>query len=180
MPQRLKFCTRRESELLAQRLGHDDAPAASLPLERSDAPADTRSVNTPLRNVLKRGRLAALAIAVAVVPIAAGPADAATKHRRHKAKHATTKTVTHKRAAAKPAAKATAPAATPVPTAAPAATPAMTSVISIGGYVLYNLTYAEAVEAYAAAVAAAPAGYTPPPVTSVSVTTTVGGTAGNG
>ena len=130
-------------------------------------------MNTPLRNVLKRGRLAALAIAVAVVPIAAGPADAATKHRRHKAKHATTKTVTHKRAAAKPA-------ATPVPTAAPAATPAMTSVISIGGYVFYNLTYAEAVEAYAAAVAAAPAGYTPPPVTSVSVTTTVGGTAGNG
>ena len=45
----------------------------------------------------------------------------------------------------------------------------MTSVISIGGYVFYNLTYAEAVEAYAAAVAAAPAGYTPPPVTSVSV-----------
>ena len=50
--------------------------------------------------------------------------------------------------------------------------------ISIGGYVFYNLTYAEAVEAYAAAVAAAPAGYTPPPVTSISVDTTVGGTAG--
>ena len=54
----------------------------------------------------------------------------------------------------------------------------MTSVISIGGYVFYNLTYAEAAEAYAAAVAAAPDGYTPPPVTSVSVTTTVGGTVG--
>ena len=46
--------------------------------------------------------------------------------------------------------------------------------ISIGGYVFYNLTYAEAVEAYQAAVAAAPPGYTPPPVTSISVTTTVG------
>jgi hypothetical protein len=34
---------------------------------------------------------------------------------------------------------------------------------------------AEAVDAYAAAVAAAPAGYTPPPVTSVSVTSTVSG-----
>ena len=56
----------------------------------------------------------------------------------------------------------------------PTATPAVTSVISIGGYVFYNLTYAEAVEAYAAAVAAAPAGYTPPAVTSVSLTTTVG------
>ena len=46
--------------------------------------------------------------------------------------------------------------------------------VSIGGYVFYNLTYAEALEAYAAAVAAAPAGYTPPPVTSVSVDVTVG------
>ena len=48
--------------------------------------------------------------------------------------------------------------------------------ISIGGYVFYNLTYAEAVEAWAAAVAAAPAGYTPPTVYSVSVNTTVSGT----
>ena len=47
--------------------------------------------------------------------------------------------------------------------------------ISIGGYVFYNLTLAEAYDAYAAAVAAAPAGYTPPPVTSVSVTSTVSG-----
>jgi hypothetical protein len=61
-----------------------------------------------------------------------------------------------------------------VPAAAPAP---VTSVISIGGYVFYNLSYAEAVQAYQAAVAAAPAGYTPAPVTSVSVTTTVGGTA---
>jgi hypothetical protein len=51
------------------------------------------------------------------------------------------------------------------------------SVISIGGYVFYNLTYTEAVAAYQAAVAAAPAGSPPPaPVTSVSATTTVGGT----
>ena len=50
--------------------------------------------------------------------------------------------------------------------------------ISIGGYVFYNLTYLEAVEAYFAAVAAAPPGYTPPPVTSISVDTTVGGTVG--
>ncbi len=75
--------------------------------------------------------------------------------------------------AAKPATPAVAPAVTP---AAPVAAPTFTSVISIGGYVFYNLTYLEAVDAYAAAVAAAPAGYTPPPVTSVSVTTTVGGT----
>ena len=74
------------------------------------------------------------------------------------------RTATVKRVVAKPAA--------PAPVATPA--PAFTSVISIGGYVFYNLTYAEAVEAYTAAVAAAPAGYTPPPVTSVSVTTTVG------
>jgi hypothetical protein len=52
----------------------------------------------------------------------------------------------------------------------------VTSVISIGGYVFYNLTYAEAVAAYQAQVAAA-AGASPPPVTSVSVTTTVGAAA---
>ena len=79
--------------------------------------------------------------------------------------------MTVKRVVTKPAA----PAATPAPAAAPAPAPPSTSVISIGGYVFYNLTYAEAVDAYAAAVAAAPAGYTPPPVTSVSVTTTVTG-----
>lgn len=136
-------------------------------------------MNTPLRTALKRGHLAALALAVVIVPIAAGSADAAGKHRGHKAKHSTITTKTPKRVAAKPkraVTKTTAPVATPAPAAAPApaATPAFTSVISIGGYVFYNLTYTEAVEAYAAAVAAAPAGYTPPPVTSVSVTTTVG------
>ncbi|WP_028064124.1 hypothetical protein [Solirubrobacter soli] len=114
---------------------------------------------TTLRSVL----LATLALAVC-----AGPADAASsKHRKPKAKRP---------AAVKVVPKA-APAATPAPAPAPAPTPAPTvnSVISIGGYVFYNLTYAEAVAAYEAAVAAAPAGYTPPPVTSVSVTTTVGG-----
>jgi hypothetical protein len=127
-------------------------------------------VNSPLRTLFTRSRLAALALAVAIVPVAAGPADAAGKHRRHKTKRSAT--VPAKRTAAKPA-------ATPAPVAAPApapAAPAVNSVISIGGYVFSNLPYAEAVEAYAAAVAAAPAGYTPPPVTSVSVTTTVGGT----
>ncbi len=115
----------------------------------------------------KRARLAALALAVAIVPLTAGPADAASKHRRAKAKR--TATVTVKRVVTKPAAAV----ATPAPAATPA--PTFTSVISIGGYVFYNLTYAEAVDAYFAAVAAAPAGYTPPPVTSVSVSTTVTG-----
>ena len=76
--------------------------------------------------------------------------------------------------AAKPATAARAAPVRAAAAPAPAAAPAVNSVISIGGYVFYNLTYAEAVDAYAAAVAAAPAGYTPPPVTSVSVTTTVG------
>ena len=99
--------------------------------------ADKGRVNTP---IFKRARLAALALAVAIVPLTAGPADAASKHRRAKAKR--TATVTVKRVVTKPAA----PVATPAPAAAPA--PAVTSVISIGGYVFYNLTYAEAVEAY--------------------------------
>ena len=60
--------------------------------------------------------------------------------------------------------------------AAVASTPAVTSVHSIGGYVFYNVTYLEAVDLWFAAVAAAPAGYTPPPVYSVSATTTVSGT----
>jgi hypothetical protein len=114
-------------------------------------------VTTLLRTVL----LATLALAVA-----AGPADAASKHRRP----------TAKRPAAVKVARKAAPAGTPVPVAAPTPAPAVTSVISIGGYVFYNLTYAEAVAAYEAAVAAAPAGYMPPPVTSVSVDVTVGGT----
>ena len=69
-------------------------------------------------------------------------------------------------------------ASTPTPTPTPVATPRapVTSVISIGGYIFYNLTYLEAVEAYFAAVAAAPPGYTPPPVTSISVDQTISGT----
>ena len=128
-------------------------------------------------SLFSRGRLVALAVAIAVVPVTAGPADAAPKDRQ-KAKHAATKTVAKKRAAKKrQGTKPAAPAATPAPVATPtpAETPAFTSVISIGGYVFYNLTLAEAYDAYAAAVAAAPAGYTPPPVTSVSVTSTVSG-----
>jgi hypothetical protein len=124
----------------------------------------TRGVTSPLRTFL-----APLALAVAVIPFTAGPADAKAKHRRHATKHATTKV------------KATRAVATSTPVATPApapAAPAVTSVISIGGYVFYNLTYAEAVAAYQAAVAAAPPGYTPAPVTSISVSTTVGGTAG--
>jgi hypothetical protein len=121
-------------------------------------------------SLVSRGRIAALALAIATVPVLAGPADAAPK----KAKRVATKTVAKKKKAKKrTAAKPTVPVATPAP--APAATPAFTSVISIGGCVFYNLTLAEAYDAYAAAVAAAPAGFTPPPVSSVSVTTTVGG-----
>jgi hypothetical protein len=122
-----------------------------------------------------RACLSALALAVALVPVAAKPADAATKkhHRHHHAARTVAKKAVHpQRAAAESVTPA--PAATPAP--APAA-PAVTSVISIGGYVFYNLSYAQAVEAYQALVATAPAGSTPPPVTSVSVTTTVGGTA---
>src|SRR4051794_8504286 len=104
-------------------------------------------MNTPLSTILKPRRIAAVALAVAVIPFAAGPASAATKTRSHKGKHATSVAV-----AAAPAAATTTSSAAPV-----------TSVISIGGYVFYNLTYAEAVDAYFAAVAAAPAGYTPPP-----------------
>ena len=127
------------------------------------AALDYLDVNTPRM----RGRLAALALAVAVLPVATGTADAKP---RHKTKRAKTTAVAKQRATTRPVA----PVASPAP--APEATPAVTSVVSIGGYVFYNLTYAEAVEAYLATVAAAPAGYTPPPVTSISVTTTVGGT----
>lgn len=118
----------------------------------------------------KRARLAALALAVALVPVAARPADAATQKHHHRAATQSTakRPVSAKRAAARPAA---------VAAPAPAPAPATTSVISIGGYVFYDLTYAQAVQAYQAMVAAAPAGYTPPPVTSVSATTTVGSTA---
>src|SRR5690348_14964633 len=129
-------------------------------------------MNTPLRSILKAPRFAAVAIAVAVVPLVAGNASAATHGRTHQGKHATSTSV----AAAAPATVAAAPSAA----STTAAAPSVTSVIAIGGYVFYNLTYLEAVDAYFAAVAAAPAGYTPPPVTSVSVNTTVSGTVENG
>jgi hypothetical protein len=130
-------------------------------------------VTTPLPST--RARLAALALAVALVPFAAGTADAAYKpHHRHtevtKKRAVTARHAAAKRAAAKPAAAK--PAATPAPAPAVTPAPAPTSVISIGGYVFYNLTYAQAVEAYQAALAAG--GPAPAPVTSVSVTTTVG------
>jgi hypothetical protein len=117
-------------------------------------------------SLLNRGRIAALALAIATVPLVAGPAAAAPK----KPKRVATKTVAKKK---KRTAKPAVPA--PVATPTPAATPAVTSVISIGGYVFYNLTLEQAYAAYAAAVAAAPAGSAPPPVTSISVATTVGG-----
>jgi len=120
-------------------------------------------MNTPLSTILKPRRIAAVALAVAVLPFAASSASAASKTRSHQGKHATSVAV------------AATPAAATTTTATTSATP-VTSVISIGGYVFYNLTYAEAVDAWFAAVAAAPAGYTPPPVTSVSVSTTVSGT----
>ena len=126
-------------------------------------------VTTPLRT-----GLAALALAVAVVPAAAGPADAATK----KHKRTATKTAAHKRAAKQPtktvkstpAPTATVETAAPAPVQTPAAT--FTSVISIGGFVFHNIGYAEAVEQYQALIAS---GATPPaPVTSISVTIGVG------
>lgn len=133
-------------------------------------------MTTKLRTAL------ALAATVAVIPVAAGPADAATKHK--KAKPAATKTAKKqaKRAAAKPKRPAAAaaetvpttteevPASTPTPVDPPA--PAFNSVISIGGFVFYNVSYADAVAQYEALIAS---GVTPPPpVTSISVTTTVG------
>jgi hypothetical protein len=132
-------------------------------------------VSTP-RIVLNRRRLATLVVAAIAFPVVAGPADAASTHRRSKSKRAKVTKVAPKRVAvAKPAAvPAPASAAVPAAASAPIATPTVTSVISIGGYVFYNLTYVEAVEAYFAAVAAAPAGYSPPPVTSVSVDVSVG------
>jgi uncharacterized membrane protein AbrB (regulator of aidB expression) len=134
--------------------------------------ADTYGMNTPLRSILKARRVAAVALAVAIVPVVASPASAASHGRSDRGRPATQAAVT----AAAPAAAAPAAAATPAATPAPC----VTSVISIGGYVFYNLTYAEAVDAWYAAVAAAPAGYTPPPVYSVSVNTTVSGTVEDG
>jgi hypothetical protein len=131
-------------------------------------------MNTPLRSILKGRRVVAVALGLAVVPFAASTASAASHGRSDRGKHATQ--------AAVKAAPVAAPVAAAAPAATPAATPApsVTSVISIGGYVFYNLTYAEAVDAWYAAVAAAPAGYTPPTVYSVSVNTTVSGTVEDG
>jgi hypothetical protein len=117
-------------------------------------------MNNPLP---KLRHLGAAALTVAAVAVVASPASAAGFRSHHA-----------KRAAAAPAVTTAAVAPTPV------AAPTVTSVISIGGYVFYNLTYAEAVDAWAAAVAAAPAGYVPPTVYSVSVNTTVSGDVENG
>jgi hypothetical protein len=124
-------------------------------------------MNTPLRSILKGRRVVAVALGLAVVPFAASTASASSHGRSDRGKHASQAAVT-----AAPAVAAATPAATPAPS--------VTSVISIGGYVFYNLTYAEAVDAWYAAVAAAPAGYTPPTVYSVSVNTTVSGTVEDG
>ena len=117
-------------------------------------------------HISKARRVAAVALAVAVVPFAASTASAAPV--KSQGKRATwTKAST---TPATTAAVATTTAATPTTTPV-----TVTAVHAIGGYVFYNVSYLEAVDLYFAAVAAAPAGYTPPPVTSVSVTTTVGG-----
>jgi hypothetical protein len=117
-------------------------------------------MHNTLSTILKARRVAAVALAVAVVPFAAQSASAAPKAKGKRA--------TWTQPAPAPAAAAT------------SSTEAVSSVHAIGGYVFYNVTYLEAVELYFAAVAAAPAGYTPPPVYSVSATTTVSGTVEGG
>jgi hypothetical protein len=114
-------------------------------------------------SLLKARHAGVAALAVAAVSVAASPASAAVGARSHHARHAKS-----------------APAVTTQAAPTTAAAPSVTSVISIGGYVFYNLPYAEAVDAWAAAVAAAPAGYVPPTVYSVSVNTTVSGDVENG
>jgi hypothetical protein len=110
-------------------------------------------------------RLAAVAVAVtAAVPVFAGSASASTFRGHHVSSHATGTPVVAASSSAAP---------TPAPAVADAP---ITSVTSIGGYVFYNMSYLDAVAAWEAAVAAAPAGYTPPTVYSVSATTTVSGT----
>lgn len=106
----------------------------------------------------KARRVAVVALAVAVVPFAASTASAATT---------TGKRATWTKASTTPATTAAATTTTQAP---------VTAIHAIGGYVFVNVTYLEAVELYFKAVAAAPAGYTPPPVTSISATTTVSGT----
>lgn len=114
-------------------------------------------------HISKARRAAAVALAAAVFPFAASTASAAPVKTHGKR-------ATWTKASTTPA--TTAAAATTTTTAAPA----ITAVHAIGGYVFYNVSYLEAVDLYFAAVAAAPAGYTPPPVTSISATTTVSGT----
>jgi hypothetical protein len=112
-------------------------------------------------------RLAAVALAVAVPAVVAGPASAASFRGHHVSSHATGTPVVAVAAVAAPVA---------APAASTTADAPISSVISIGGYVFYNMSYLDAVAAWEAAVAAAPAGYTPPTVYSVSATTTVSGT----
>ena len=120
-------------------------------------------MNNKLGSIFKARHFAAVALAVVAVPFAAGTASAApVKGKRATwTKAATTSSTT---------------STTTATTAATTSAPTVTSVHSIGGYVFYNVSSLEAVELWAAAVAAAPAGYTPPPIYSVSATTTVSGT----
>ena len=120
-----------------------------------------------INHISKARRVAAVALAVAVVPFAAGTASAAPV-KTHGKRATWTKASTTPTTSA-----ATTTASTTSSTTAPAT---VTAVHAIGGYVFYNVSYLEAVNLYFAAVAAAPAGYTPPPVTSISATTTVSGT----
>jgi hypothetical protein len=155
--------------------GADSRTGAPLPI----IGAVISSLRTSGRGVVA----VALAAAVFAAPAAAAPAHAAGKKPARALaakKRAAKKAKRPVETVPVTAAPAPAPAAAPVADvpAAPAA-PTVNSVISIGGYVFYNLTYAEAVAAYEATVAALPVGTVPPPpVTSVSVTTTVGGSAG--
>ena len=123
-------------------------------------------MHNTLSSILKARRVAAVALAVAVVPFAATSASAAPK--------------APPRASAPPG-RSRPRRRLPLRRRPPRPPPtAVSSVHAIGGYVFYNVTYLEAVELYFAAVAAAPAGYTPPPVYSVSATTTVSGTVEGG
>ncbi len=118
-------------------------------------------------HISKARRVAAVALAAAIVAVAAGSASAATKP-------AQGKRATWTKASTAPATAAAATTATTTTTTTTQAP--VTAIHAIGGYVFVNVTYLEAVELYFKAVAAAPAGYTPPPVTSISATTTVSGT----
>src|SRR3954447_9722832 len=131
-------------------------------------------MNKIVTSVLKTRRVAAVALAVTAIPCIASTASAAPRPTSTHAKRAiATKPVASLTTAATTMSTS---AATTATTTSATATPTVTSVHSIGGYVFYNVTYAEAVDLWLAAVAAAPAGYTPPPIYSVSATTTVSGT----